>query len=212
VSRPAVAVLCAAVLLAGFIAGRVTGTSGTARRVTVSQTVEHVVVMGAKHLGYARDPRDRGPLDLVRVDSVRRGVMLRTTIVAGRAWHDSIFRGGRVTLSVLYDPNDDGRPDRRDVVFLFHGRLTSWISSLGQGVQAADVTRPSATAITIGRDTSVFYNASGEAGLQATSPIGVAVVARWRGGEDRVPNRGWITVPPPAGGVGSGPSLLAPGQ
>jgi hypothetical protein len=200
------------VLLAGFVAGRVTGSSGSGQAATAPETVERVVVIGAKHLGSARDPRGGGPLDLVRVDSVRRGVMLRTTIVAGRPWRDSLLQRGRVKLSLLYDSNDDGRPERRDVVFVFHGRLTSWISSLGQGVQAADVTRRSATTISISRDTSVLYNGSGQAGLQATSPIGVAVVARWKGGRDRVPNHGWITVPPPAGDAGAASSLLAPGQ
>jgi len=197
VSRPAVAAISAAVLLAGFIAGRVTG-GGSGRTVTVQTTVERSVVVGAEHIRSARDGRDRGPLDLARVESVRRGPMLETTIVASRAWDDSLLRHGRVRLSLVYDTDYDGKPDRRDVVFLFHGRLTSWISSLGQGVQYADVTRRSATTISVTRNASVFYGAPGEAGLLTTSPIGVAVVARWKGGRDRVPDRGWITVPPPA--------------
>jgi len=191
-------VLCAAVLLAGFIAGRVTG-SGSSGTVTETTTVEHVVVVGAQHLGSARGPRSSGPVDLARVSSVRRGVMLVTTIVTYRPWRDPLLRGGRVGVSLLYDSNDDGKVDRRDVVSLFHGKLISWISSLGQGVQGADVTRRSPTTLTIARDASVLYDASGQAGLLATSPIGVAVVARWPGGGDRIPNRGWITVPPPAG-------------
>ena len=197
-SRLAVGAICAAVLLAGFIAGRVTG-RGSSGTVTVSDTVERVVVVSATHLGSARDARNEGPLDLARVGSVRRGILLRTTITAHRAWRDSLLRRGRVGLSLLYDTNGDGRTDRRDVVSLFHGQLSSWISDLGQGVQYADVRRRSATAITVARDASLFYNASGQAGLLATSPIGVAVVARWKGGGDRVPDRGWITVPPPAG-------------
>jgi len=156
------------------------------------------VVVSARHLGFARDPRDRGPLDLTRISSVRRGAMLQTTIVAHRAWRDSLLRRGRVSLSILYDRNGDGKPDRRDVVFLLRGRLTSWISSLGQGVQAAEVRRRSPTTISVSRDASVFYNAPRQAGLLWTSPIRVAVVARWKGGGDSVPDRGWITVPPPA--------------
>ena len=195
-SRPAVAAICAAVLLGGFVAGRVSGSgSGT---VTVRETVEHVVVVRGPHVGSARDRRDPGPLDLARVDSVRRGALLQTTIVARRAWRGSLLRRGRLRLWLVYDTDDDGRPDRLDKVFLFHGRLTSWISSLGQGVQAADVTRRSATTISISRDATVFYNRPGQAGGLTSSPIGVAVVARWKGGGDRVPDRGWITVPPPA--------------
>jgi len=197
VSRPAVAAICAAVLLGGFVAGRVSGSgSGT---VTVRETVEHVVVVRGPHVGSARDRRDPGPLDLARVESVRRGALLQTTIVARRAWRGSLLRRGRLRLWLVYDTDDDGRPDRLDKVFLFHGRLTSWISSLGQGVQAADVTRRSATTISISRDATVFYNRPGQAGGLTSSPIGVAVVARWKGGGDRVPDRGWITVPPPAG-------------
>ena len=195
-SRPAVAAICAAVLLGGFVAGRVSGSgSGTA---TVRETVEHVVVVRGPHVGSARDRRDPGPLDLARVESVRRGALLQTTIVARRAWRDSVLRHGRLRLWLVYDTDNDGRPDRLDKVFLFHGRLTSWISSLGQGVQAADVTRRSATTISISRDATVFYNRPGQAGGLTSSPIGVAVVARWKGGGDRVPDRGWITVPPPA--------------
>ena len=196
-SRPAVAAICAAVLLGGFVAGRVSGSgSGT---VTVRETVEHVVVVRGPHVGSARDRRDPGPLDLARVESVRRGALLQTTIVARRAWRGSLLRRGRLRLWLVYDTDNDGRPDRLDKVFLFHGRLTSWISSLGQGVQAADVTRRSATTISISRDATVFYNRPGQAGGLTSSPIGVAVVARWKGGGDRVPDRGWITVPPPAG-------------
>ena len=195
-SRPAVAAICAAVLLGGFVAGRVSGSgSGT---VTVRETVEHVVVVRGPHVGSARDRRDPGPLDLARVESVRRGALLQTTIVARRAWRGSLLRRGRLRLWLVYDTDNDGRPDRLDKVFLFHGRLTSWISSLGQGVQAADVTRRSATTISISRDATVFYNRPGQAGGLTSSPIGVAVVARWKGGGDRVPDRGWITVPPPA--------------
>jgi hypothetical protein len=196
VSRPAVAAICAGVLLAGFVAGRVTG-SGSARTVTARTTVERSVVVAARHVGSARDGRDHGPLDLARVVSVRRGVELQTTIVANRAWRDSLLRKGRVKLSLVYDTDYDGRADRRDVVFWFKGRLTSWISSLGQGVQYADVTRRSATTISVARNATVFYGAPGQAGLLTTSPIGVAVVARWNGGGDRAPDRGWITVPPP---------------
>jgi len=184
------------VLLGGFVAGRVSGSgSGTA---TVRETVEHVVVVRGPHVGSARDRRDPGPLDLARVESVRRGALLQTTIVARRAWRGSLLRRGRLRLWLVYDTDNDGRPDRLDKVFLFHGRLTSWISSLGQGVQAADVTRRSATTISISRDATVFYNRPGQAGGLTSSPIGVAVVARWKGGGDRVPDRGWITVPPPA--------------
>ena len=195
-SRPAVAAICAAVLLVGVVVGRVTG-SGSAGTVTVLRTVERPVVVSAHHLGAARDPRDRGPLDLARVASVRRGPVLQTTIVARRAWRDSLLRRGRVRLTLVYDVDHDGTPDRRDVVFLFGGRLTSWISSYNQGVQGADVTRHSATTISIARDATVFYSTPGDSGLLATSPIGVAVVARWKGGGDRVPDRGWITVPAP---------------
>lgn len=196
-SRLAVAALCAAVLLAGFVAGRVTG-SGSARTVTVPKTVEHVVVLAAKHLGSARDRHDPGPLDLARVRSVRHGSMLQTTIVAHRPWSDSLLRWhGPVGLSLLYDTDGDGKAERRDVVFLFHGRLTSWISSFGQGVQYAGVSRRSATTITITRDASVFFDAPEQAGLLTTAPIGVAAVSTWKGGSDRVPDRGWITVPPP---------------
>jgi hypothetical protein len=185
------------VLLAGFIAGRVTG-SGSGKTTTVTDTVDHVVaVAGGAHLGSATEPRGNGLFDVTRVASARRGDVLKTTIVAGHPWHDVLLRRGRVRLSILYDSNGDGRTDRSDVVFLFRGRLTSWISSLGQGVQAATVTRKSATTITVARDASVFFDASGEAGMLATEPIGVAVLARWKGGVDRVPNRGWITVLPP---------------
>jgi hypothetical protein len=198
VSRSAVAAICAAVLLVGFVAGRVTG-SGSAPALTVRETVEHVVVVRGQHVRSASDPRGRGPLDLAGVESVRRGYLLQTTIVASRAWHDSLLRQGRARLSLFYDTDNDGRPNHRDRVFLFQGRLSSWISDLGQGVQAADVTRRSATTVSVARDASVFFNRAGEAGLLATSPIGVAVVARWKGGGDRVPDRGWITVPPPGG-------------
>jgi hypothetical protein len=197
-SRTGVAVTCAVVLVAGIVVGRVTGPG--ARTVTVQQTVERSVVVSARHLGSASDPRDEGPLDLARVASVRRGRVLLTTIVAHRAWRDSLVRRGRVRLSIVYDTTGDGRPDRRDVVFLLRGRLTSWISSLGQGVQAADVTRRSPTTIAVARDASVFYNASRQADLLWTSPIRLAVVARWQGGGDRVPDSGWITVPPPPAG------------
>lgn len=197
-SRPAVAVICAAVLLVGFVGGRVTG-SGSGPTVTVRETVDHVVVVRGHDVGSARDATDRGPLDLARVESVRRGFLLQTTIVARRAWRDSLLRGGGVRLSLVYDTNDDGRPDHRDRVFLFHGELASWISDLGQGVQPATVTRRSPTTISVARDATVFYNRAGEAGLLAVTPIGVAVVARWKGGGDRVPDRGWITVPPPTG-------------
>jgi hypothetical protein len=196
VSRPGVVGTCAVALLAGFIAGRVTG-SGSSRTTTVTSTLDHVIAVNGRQLGSANDPRGGGLLDLVRVASVRRGDILKTTIVAGRPWHDSVLRGGRVRLLILYDSNDDGRTDRRDIVFLFRGHITSWISSLGQGVQAATVTRRNATTVSVARDASVFYDASGEAGMLTTSPIGVAVLARWTGGSDRVPNRGWITVLPP---------------
>src|SRR5439155_1774447 len=89
-----VAATCVAVLLVGFVAGRGTG-RGSARTVTVLQTVERSVVVSARHLGFARDPRDRGPLDLARVSSVRRGAMLQTTIVAHRPWRDSLLQIGR---------------------------------------------------------------------------------------------------------------------
>jgi hypothetical protein len=195
-SRPGVAATCAVALLAGFITGRVTG-SGSSEATTVTDSVEHVIAVNGRNLGAASDQRDGGLLDLTHVASVRHGAVLRTTIVAARSWRDSLLRRGRVKLSILYDSNDDGRTDRRDVVFLFRGHITSWISSLGQGVQAATVTRRSATTISVARDASVFYGASGQAGMLNTSPIGVAVVARWKGGTDRVPSRGWITVLPP---------------
>jgi hypothetical protein len=195
-SRTAVAAICLAMLLTGFVAGRVTG-SGSAGTATVRETIERSVVVSAQHLGSARDPRDHGPLDLARVVSVRRGVVLLTTIVAHRAWRASLLRRGRVRLWLLYDTNNDGRTDHRDTVFLFRGRLTSWISDFGQGVQSADVTRHSASTISVARDARVFYNGAGQARLLTTSPIGVAVVARWKSGSDRVPNRGWITVSPP---------------
>lgn len=195
-SRPAVAAVCAAAILGGFIAGRVTA-SGSTRTVTAVETVERSIVVRAQHVRTARDGRDVGPLDLMRVTAARHGAMLQTTIVARQPWRDSLLAHGRVRLSILYDANSDGRIDRRDIVFLFHGRPTSWISSLGQGVQAADVTRPNARTISVTRDASVFYNASGQAARLWTSALGVAVVARWKGGSDRVPNRGWIAVPPP---------------
>jgi hypothetical protein len=188
--------VCAVAILGGFIGGRVTA-SGSVRTKTVEQTVERSVVVLAHHVRSARDGRDAGPMDLVYVDAVRRGAMLQTTIVARRPWRDSLLRGGHVRISILYDTNDDGTPDRRDIMFLFRGRPTSWISSLGQGVQAADVTRPSATTISVTRDAHVFYNGAGQAQSLWTSAIGVAVVARWKGGFDRVPDRGWIAVPPP---------------
>ena len=119
------------VLLAGFITGRVTG-SGSSETTTVTDTVDHVIAVNGGHLGSASEPRGIGLLDLVGVSSVRRGDILRTTIVAARPWRDSLLRRGRVRLSILYDSNDDERTDRRDIVFLFHGRITSWISSLGQ--------------------------------------------------------------------------------
>jgi|GEM_PF-3872331 len=201
-SRPGVVATCAVVLLAGFITGRVTG-SGSSRTVTVPTPVERAIMVTSRHLGWAADPHASGPLGLARVSSVRHGDFLRTTIVAHRPWKDSLLRRGRVRLSILYDSNDDGRTDRRDVVFIFDGRLTSWISSLGQGVQAAEVTRPSASTISVTRDAAVFYDASGQAGMLTTSPIGVAVLARWKGGEDRLPSRGWITVLPPGATIAS---------
>jgi hypothetical protein len=183
-------------VLVGFIVGRAT-TSGTGSTVTVEKTVERSIVVSAQHLGSARDPVDAGPLDLARVSARRRGALLVTTIVARRPWPNSLLRRGHVSLSIDYDTNRDDKADRRDVVFLFNGRPTSWISTLGQGVMYATVTRPSRTTITVARDASVFYSASGQGGRLFTSPIGVAVVARWHGGRDRVPNHGWITVPPP---------------
>jgi len=199
-SRLAVAGICAVVLLAGFVAGRVTG-SGAGRVATVEQTVERSVLVPARYVGSASDARDSGPLDLARVSASRSGAVLRTTIAAHRAWSDALLRrGGPVSLSLLYDTNRDGRTDRRDVVFRFGGRLTSWISSLGQGVQSAEVTRRSATTITVARDASVFFDAAGQSGLLLTAPVGVAVVARWHGGSDRVPDSGWIAVPAPGGG------------
>jgi hypothetical protein len=197
VSRTKAVLLCAVLLLAGFIAGRVTGGGSTASTVTVEQTVERSIVVGAQHLGSAADPRDAGPLDLARVSSVRRGSILQTTIVARRPWSDALLRTRRVRLSLSYDIDDNGNADLHDDVLVLNGRLTSWISSLGQGVAGAVVTRRSPTTITVARDASVFYAAPGTAGMLTTSPIGVAVTARWRGGGDRVPNRGWITVPPP---------------
>jgi hypothetical protein len=195
-SRPGVAATCAVALLGGFVAGRVTA-SGSSKTTTVTDTAVHVVAVSGRNLGAASDPRDGGLLDLTQVAAVRRGTILKTTIVAAHPWRDSLLRHHGVTLSILYDSNDDGRTDRNDVVFLFRGRITSWISSLGQGVQAATVTRRSPTTISVARDATVFYDASGEAGMLNTSPIGVAVLARWKGGADRVPNRGWITVLPP---------------
>jgi len=197
VSRPASIALCAIGLLAGFIVGRLSA-PGSSPPEAASQTVERSVVVLAQHIRSATDPRGPGPLDLVRVEAHRRGALLQTTIVASRPWRDSLLRHGGVKLAILYDANDDGRTDRRDVVFLFHGRPTSWISSLGQGVQAADVTRRSPTTISVTRDASVLYDGSGQAESLWTSATGVAVLARWHGGFDRVPNRGWIAVPPPA--------------
>ena len=196
-SRPAAVTLCAFVLVLGFVAGRLTGSSsGT---VTIRQTVDRVVVVRGRHVGAARDSCAPGALDLAHISSVRRGIFVDTTIAACRAWRDALLSRGRAALSILYDTNMDGTPERRDRVFLFQGRLTSWVSSLGQGVQAADVTRRGTTTVTVARDASVFFNEAGQAGLLATAPIGVAVVAHWKGGRDRVPDRGWITVPPPAG-------------
>ena len=200
--RPGVAATCAVVLLAGFIAGRVTG-SGSSETTTVTDTVDHVVAVRGGHIGSAAGSSDSGLFDVRRVSSVRHGDLLTTTIAARRGWKDSMLRGGRVKLSILYDSNDDGRSDRTDVVFLFRGRLASWISSFGQGVQAATITRRSATTISVARDAAVFYDASGEAGMLATSPIGVAVLARWKGGADRVPDHGWITVLPPGATLAS---------
>ena len=194
-SRPGVAATCAAVLLTGFILGRTTGRHSTT--VTVTETTERTVVVSAQHLGAARDARDAGPLDLALVRSARRENMLVTTIVARRPWRDALLRRGRVGLSIVYDIDDNGTPDRRDVIFLLRGRLVSWISDFAQGVQGADVTRRSATTVSVARDATIFYSGSGEGRLLTTSPIGVAVVASWRGGRDRVPDRGWITVPPP---------------
>jgi hypothetical protein len=156
-------------LLAGFITGRVTG-SGSSGAVTVRETIERSVIVSAQHLGSARDPRDSGPLDLARVAAVRRVTLLLTTIAARAKWRDSLLERGGVRLSILYDTNDDGRRDQRDHVFLFRGALTSWISDLGQGVQAADLTRRSATTITVTRDARVFYSGAGQAGLVMTSP------------------------------------------
>jgi hypothetical protein len=184
------------VLFAGFIAGRITG-SGSNGTVTVRETIERSVVVSARHLGSARDPHDSGPLDLVRVDAVRRSTALLTTIGARGKWRDSLLGRGGGELSILYDTNDDGRTDQRDHVFLFHGQLASWISDFGQGVEAADVTRRNGTTISVARDATVFFNRAGEASRLMTSPIGVAVAARWKGGGDRVPDRGWIIVPPP---------------
>ena len=195
-SRSGVVAIWAVTVLAGFIAGRVTG-SGSGGTVTVRETIERSVVVSARHVGSAPDPRDPGSLDLARVDAVRRGTMLVTTIAARDKWPDSVLARGHVKLSVVYDTNDDGRTDQRDHVFLFRGELTSWISDLGQGVQAADVTRRGAKTISVARDATVFFKGAGEAGRLMTSPIGVAVDARWKGGGDRIPDRGWITVPPP---------------
>jgi hypothetical protein len=156
------------------------------------------VVVPADHIGSASDPRDRGPLDLARVSSRRRGDILATTIVARRPWRDSLIRSGRVKLSLLYDVNEDGKPDRRDVVRWFKGHLTSWIStSDNQGIQAARLARSSPTTVSIDRPAEVFFSAAGQAPLLGTEPIGVAAVARWKGGSDRVPDRGWIVVPAP---------------
>jgi hypothetical protein len=195
-SRPGVGAICAVVLLAGFVAGRVTA-SGSTTTETLTQTVEHSVVVPAQHVGFARDPRTGGPLGLARVSALRRGAMLVTTVVAERPWRDSLLRRGGAKLSLLYDTNADGKVDHTDVVFLFRRALTSWISDYGQGVQVADVTRRSPTTISIARDATLFYNGPGGANLLGTEPIGVAVVARWKGAEDRVPDRGWITVAPP---------------
>jgi hypothetical protein len=198
VSRLAVAATCVVVLVVGFVAGKATRPAGS-QTVTVRETVERPVVVLAQHVRSATDPRDRGPLDLARVTAVREGDVLRTTIVARRAWRDSLLRKGGARLSLLYDTNDDGKADRRDVVFLFHGRLTSWISTIGrQGVEYAPVARRSPTTIVVERPATVFYSASGEAGMLQTEPIGVTVVASWKGGGDRVPDRGWIVVPPPS--------------
>jgi hypothetical protein len=200
-------------LLAGFIAGRVTGGGSSASTVTVQETVERSVVVGAQHLGSATDPRDAGPLDLARVSAVRRGPILETTIVSRRPWSNALLRTQRVRLSLSYDIDSNGRADLRDDLLVLNGRLTSWISSLGQGVAGAVVTRRSPTTITVARDATVFYSAPGTAGMLTTSPIGVAVTARWRGGSDRVPNHGWITVPPPSAEAATPPpttTLSAP--
>lgn len=197
-TRAKLIALGAALLLAGFVAGRVSD-SGSGPTVTVQDTVTRSIVVAAQHVRSASDPRDPGPLDLAEVDSVRHGVTLVTTIVARNRWDDSLIRTGRARLSIEYDGNRDGEADRRDVLYVFHGRLAAWISSFKQGVQNAIVTRRSPTTITVARDASVLFNASGQAPLLWSSPIGVAVVASWPGGSDRVPNRGWITVPPPAG-------------
>jgi hypothetical protein len=184
-------------LLAGFIAGRVTG-SGSGGTQTLTETVERSVVVPAEHIGSVRDARDRGPLDIARVASKRRGADLLTTVVARTPWRDSLLRRrGGVKLWLFYDTDDNGTTDHRDDVFLFRGSLTSWISDYGQGVQVADVKRRNARTITVVRDATVFYNGAGEGSMITSSPIGVAVLARWRGGSDRVPDRGWITVPPP---------------
>jgi hypothetical protein len=194
-SRLAVAGTCAVVLLVGFVAGRVSGKHTTT--VTVSKTVERAVVVSAQHLGSARDAPDAGPLDLANVKSTRHGNLLVTTIDARRAWGDALIRSRRVHLSVVYDVNRDGKPDHVDVFYVFRGELTAWISDFNQGVQYAKVTRRSATTVTVERDASLFYSASGEGVHLTTSPIDVSVLATWKGGSDRVPDRGWITVPPP---------------
>jgi hypothetical protein len=196
-SRAGVVGVCAVVLVAGFVAGRASR-SGSGGVVTVRDTVEHNVVVSASHLGAAADPADSGPLDIARVSSVRRGADLVTTITAHRRWAATILRRGHVRLDLLYDTNDDGTTDLSDDVFMLRGRLTSWISSFGQGVAAASVVRTSPTTVTVTRDASVFFSRSGKAPLLWTEPIGVAVVATWRGGRDRAPNRGWVTVPAPS--------------
>src|SRR4051794_37761944 len=94
-SHPAVAVVCAAMLLGGFIAGRVTG-SGSAGTVTISETIPRSVLIPAQHVGSARDGRNRGPIDLARVRAVRRGPLLLTTITARHPWHDPLLRHGQV--------------------------------------------------------------------------------------------------------------------
>src|SRR5690242_4995761 len=124
-SRAGVGAICAAVLLAGFVAGRVTA-SGSTTTETVTYTVERSVVVPAQHVGSARDPRDGGLLALARVAAVRRGATLDTTIVAEHPWRDSLLRRGGAKLSLLYDTNDDGKVDHTDVVFLSHVALTSW--------------------------------------------------------------------------------------